>query len=78
MAPAQILRMQIEIKTHRASLAADRIRFGWYDDIGGMWYKILELYILIDVYQGVFVYLRWFFKNYPYDAGFPFAGLNTV
>jgi hypothetical protein len=35
MTPAQILRIQIKIKKHRASLAADRIRYVWYDDIGG-------------------------------------------
>ena len=53
--------MQTKIKKYRGALAAERIRFGWFDDSGGRRYKILELYINIDDYKGALVYLRWFF-----------------
>jgi hypothetical protein len=53
-------------------LAAERARFGGYDDSAGRRYTILNLYVSIDDYKGAAVYLRWFFKNFPDDAGFPF------
>jgi len=72
MTPAQITRIQSKIKKYRALLASERTKFGCYDDSGGRRYKILELYISIADYNKALVYLRWFFKNFPDDGGFPF------
>lgn len=42
------------------------------NDSAGRRYTILNLYVSIADYKGASVYLRWFFKNFPDDAGFPF------
>ena len=72
MTPAQITRIQTRIINLRKILAAERARFGGYDDSAGRRYTILNLYISIGDYKGAANYLRWFFKNFPDDAGFPF------
>jgi hypothetical protein len=56
----------------RKVLAAERARFGGYDDSAGRRYTILNLYVSVADYKGAAVYFRWFFKNFPDDAGFPF------
>jgi hypothetical protein len=70
--PAQITRIQTKIFKLRKILAAERARFGGYDDSAGRRYTIINLYVSIADYKGAAVYLRWFFKNFPDDAGFPF------
>jgi hypothetical protein len=70
--PAQITRIQTKIFKLRKILAAERARFGGYDDSAGRRYTILNLYVSIADYKGAAVYLRWFFKNFPDDSGFPF------
>ena len=72
MTPAQITRIQTKIIKLRKVLAAERARFGGYDDSAGWRYTILNLYFSIADYKGAANYLRWFFKNFPDDAGFPF------
>lgn len=72
MTPAQITRIQTRIINLRKILAAERARFGGYDDSAGRRYAILNLYFSIGDYKGAANYLRWFFKNFPDDAGFPF------
>jgi len=72
MTLAQITRIQIKIIKLRKILAAERARFGFFDDSAGRRYTILNLYISIADYKGTAVYLRWFFKNFPDDSGFPF------
>ena len=72
MTPAQITRLRIKIIKLRKILAAERARFGGYEDSAGRRYRILELYVSIADYKGALVYLRSFFKNFPDDAGFPF------
>jgi hypothetical protein len=72
MTLAQIYRIQIKIIKLRKVLAAERARFGGYDDSAGRRYTILNLYVSVADYKGAFVYLRWFFKNFPDDSGFPF------
>ncbi len=63
MTPAQITRIQTKIiKLHKV-LAAERARFGGYDDSAGRRYTILNLYVSVADYKGAFVYLRWFFKK---------------
>lgn len=72
MTPSQITRIQTRIIKMRKILSAERARFGGYDDSAGRRYTILNLYISIADYKGAAVYLRWFFKNFPDDSGFPF------
>jgi hypothetical protein len=72
MTPAQITRIQTKIIKLRKILATERARFGGYDDSAGRRYTILNLYVSIADYKGAAVYLRWFFKNFPDDSGFPF------
>ena len=57
--------MQTKIKKYRGALAAERIKFGWFDDSGGRRYKILELYINIDDYKGHLFICVGFFKTSP-------------
>jgi hypothetical protein len=72
LTPAQIIRIQTKIIKLRKILAAERVRFGCYDDSAGRRYTILSLYVSVADYKVAAVYLRWFFKNFPDDAGFPF------
>ena len=72
MTPAQITRIQTKIIKLRKILATERARFGGYDDSAGRRYTILNLYVSVADYKGAAVYLRWFFKNFPDDSGFPF------
>jgi hypothetical protein len=72
MTSEQITRFQTKIINLRKVLAAERARFGGYDDSAGRRYTILNLYVSIGDYKGAANYLRWFFKNFPDDAGFPF------
>ena len=77
MTPAQITRIQTKIKKYRTALTTERAKFGCYDDSSGRRYKILELYISIANYNGALIYLRWFFKNFSDDAGFPFFWVES-
>jgi hypothetical protein len=72
LTPAQITRIQTKIIKLRKVLAAERACLGGYDDSAGRRYTILNLYVSVADYKGAAVYLRWFFKNFPDDAGFPF------
>jgi hypothetical protein len=72
MTPTQITRIQTKIIKLHKILAAERSRFGVYDDSAGRRYTILNLYVSIADYKGASVYLRWFFKNFPDDSGSPF------
>jgi hypothetical protein len=72
MKTAQITRIQTKISKLRKVLAAERARFGGFEDSAGRRYRILELYVRIADYKGAAVYLRWVFKNFPDDSGSPF------
>lgn len=71
MTPKQIERIQIKIKKIRAALAAEKRKFGGYDDSRRMRYMPPQLFIKIQDYKGGLVYLRWFKKNFSDDIGFP-------
>ena len=71
MTPKQIKRVQIKIKNIRATLAAEKRKFGGFFDSRGLRYMPPHLYIKIKDYKGGMVYLRWFKKNFPDDIGFP-------
>jgi hypothetical protein len=64
-------RLELKIKKIRAILAAERQKFGGYDDSRGLRYLPPELYLKLEDYKGGLVYTRWFSKNFPTDVGFP-------
>lgn len=71
MTPHQKEILQLKIKKIRAILAAEKRKFGCYDDSRGLRYAPTGYYLRLQDYQGGTVYLRWFAKNFPDDAGFP-------
>lgn len=71
MTPKQVERTQKKIKAIRAGLAAERRKFGCYDDSRGTRYLPPALYIKIADYKGGLTYFRWFARNFPDDVGFP-------
>ncbi len=71
MTPKQIERIQTKIKQIRATLVAEKRKFGAYDDSRGLRYLPLEHYIKLQDYRGGLTYTRWFQKNFPDDIGFP-------
>ena len=64
-------RLELKIKRIRATLAAEKRKFGGYDDSRGMRYVPTTLYLKLQDYKGGLVYTRWFKKNFPTDVGFP-------
>ena len=71
MTPKQIERIRFKIKQVRASLAAEKRKFGAYYDSRGLRYLPLNYYIQLQDYKGGFTYTRWFQKTFPDDIGFP-------
>ncbi len=71
MTEKQIERIREKIKKIRSELAAEKRKFGWYDDSRGMRYLPPKLFIQISDFKGGLTYLRWFQKNFPDDIGFP-------
>lgn len=71
MTDKQKQRLKTKIKRIRATLAAEKRKFGCYDDSRGLRYLPTSHYIKLQDYKGGLVYLRWFVKNFPDDAGFP-------
>jgi hypothetical protein len=55
----------------RKALAAERKKFGGYDDSRGMRYIPTSLYVKIGDYKRGSQYLKWFDKNFPGDVGVP-------
>lgn len=71
MTPNQKQRLEKKIKKIRAILAAEKRKFGGYDDSRGLRYLPTGLYLKLQDYKGGLVYTRWFSKNFPDDCGFP-------
>jgi hypothetical protein len=69
--PKQVERIRKKIASIRQALAAERRKFGWYDDGRGLRYLPPELYLKIGDYKGGLTYLKWFEKNFPDDSGYP-------
>jgi len=76
MTEKQIERIKTSIKKHRAALAAEKRKFGGYDDSAGNRYYISNLYMKMADYKGVITYKKWFDKNFPDDSGTPLLSLN--
>jgi hypothetical protein len=71
MTPKQIERLKKKIADIRRALAAEKRKFGAYDDSRGLRYLPTRYYLQLEDYKGGLTYLRWFDKNFPGDGGFP-------
>ena len=71
MTPKQIERLRAKISTIKRILAAEKRKFGDYDDSRGLRYIPPKYYVQLSDYKGGLAYLRWFNKNFPDDSGFP-------
>jgi hypothetical protein len=71
MTPKQADRLRQQIAAIRRTLAAEKKKFGGYDDSRGLRYLPTRYYVQLADFAGGLTYLRWFTKNFPDDAGFP-------
>ncbi|RZJ89728.1 MAG: hypothetical protein EOO60_09705, partial [Hymenobacter sp.] len=71
MTPKQAARLRQQITAIRRTLAAEKKKFGGYDDSRGLRYLPTRYYVQLADFAGGLTYTRWFAKNFPDDAGFP-------
>jgi hypothetical protein len=71
MTDKQKERIKIKIKKIRSTLAAEKRKYGGFDDSRGLRYLPTQLFVSIHDFAGGLRYLRWFNKNFPNDIGFP-------
>jgi len=71
MTPKQAARLRQQITAIRRTLAAEKKKFGGYDDSRGLRYLSTRYYVQLADFAGGLTYTRWFAKNFPDDAGFP-------
>ena len=71
MTPKQIERLQKKIADVKKILAAEKRKFGCYDDSRGVRYLPTRYFIQLGDFAGGVTYLKWFYKNFPDDSGFP-------
>lgn len=71
MTEKQAARLQDKIKSIKATLAAEKKRFGCYDDSRGLRYTPPQYYLQLGDYKGGATYFRWFEQNFPDDGGWP-------
>jgi hypothetical protein len=69
--PKQTERLRTKIFNIKRTLAAEKRKFGCYDDSRGLRYLPTKYYIRLQDYKGGLTYLRWFSNNFPDDGGFP-------
>lgn len=67
----QAERIREKIAAVKRRLAAEKRRFGAYDDSGGWRYLPPRLYVQLGDYAGGLRYTRWFDKNFGDDIGYP-------
>ena len=67
----QTERLRGQIAAVKRRLAAEKRRFGAYDDSGGWRYLPPKLYLQLGDYAGGLRYVRWFDKNFADDIGYP-------
>lgn len=63
-------RLRREITAIRRTLAAEKRKFGGYDDSRGLRYLPTRYYVQLADFAGGLTYLRWFWRNFPTDMGF--------
>ncbi|MCX6213809.1 hypothetical protein [Spirosoma sp.] len=71
MTPKQAQRLIKKNADIKRALAAEKRRFGGYDDSRGLRYLPTRYYIQLADYKGGLAYTRWFAKSFPDDIGFP-------
>lgn len=71
MTPKQIQRVEKKIADIKRTLAAEKRKFGGYDDSRGLRYVPTRYYLQLGDYKGGLTYVRWFAKTFPDDIGFP-------
>lgn len=71
MTQKQIEKLQKKIADIKRTLAAEKRKFGCYDDSRGLRYLPTKYFIQLGDYSGGLTYLKWFDKNFPDDGGFP-------
>jgi hypothetical protein len=71
MTPKQMVRLRAKISNIKRTLAAEKRKFGCYDDSRGLRYLPTKHFIQLQDYKGGLTYLKWFRKNFPDDSGFP-------
>lgn len=70
MTPKQADHLRKKIIDIKRVLAAEKKKFGAYDDSRGLRYFPTKYYIQLGDFKGGLTYLRWFEKSFPDDAGF--------
>ncbi|GAB3716291.1 hypothetical protein GCM10027592_57450 [Spirosoma flavus] len=71
MTPKQIQRLEKKIADIKRALAAEKRKFGGYDDSRGLRYLPTRYYLQLGDYKGGVTYTRWFAKTFPDDIGLP-------
>ena len=71
LTPKQAERLREQIAGVKRRLAAEKRRYGGYDDSGGWRYLPPKLYVRLGDYAGGLRYTRWFDKNFGDDIGYP-------
>ena len=71
MTPKQIQRLEKKIADIKRALAAEKRKFGGYDDSRGLRYLPTRYFLQLGDYKGGLAYTRWFAKTFPDDIGFP-------
>jgi hypothetical protein len=71
MTPKQAARLHQQIAAIRRTLAAEKKKFGGYDDSRGLRYLPTRYYAQLADFAGGLPYLRWFAQNFLDDVGFP-------
>ncbi len=64
-------KIERKIEKIKKLLAADKRKWGAWDDSRGLRYLPPGLYIQIEDWAGGLKYLKWFEKNFPDDMGMP-------
>lgn len=71
MTTKKIEKAKKKIADIQRTFAAEKRKFGCYDDSRGLRYLPTKYFIQLSDYSGGLAYLKWFYKNFPDDSGFP-------
>jgi hypothetical protein len=71
MTPNQTEKLKRKIAEIKRILSAEKRRFGCYDDSRGLRYVPAGYFVRLGDYAGGLAYLKWFYRNFPDDGGFP-------
>jgi len=71
MTPKQTEKLKRKIAEIKRILAAEKRRFGCYDDSRGLRYLPASYFVCLGDYAGGLAYLKWFYRNFRDDGGLP-------